>query len=486
MKGRFTIYILSFLLSLASCEHLEPQVFDRLSPNNYPKTPEDARTLVTGGYNILINFSDIGWRYRLIMNTATTDEFVCFWKDPVWETYSKFLWNSNSPHVTTVYGQYIKGISNCINIIEQLKPVQMDEGLKRRYQAEMKGIIALLAYTLYDFYGPTAIVTDPKITLDPTSSYQPERPTKEWMVEYIESTAKEAAGELPEAYGVSDYGRVTKGVALMALLKLYMHEKRWQDVVVVTKQIMDLKAYELERSYISIFAVSNEMNKEIILAVPYMASNFPQNVWLAHVLPSEYVEPNNIPIQKWGGYKVPWSMYDKYEPGDTRLKAIWGSLNTANGIVDLRSIKEPWAQMGAIPYKYPADPGSNGAAHGNDLVIYRYAEVLLSRAEALNHLQPLSDESITLLNRVRSRSDAEVVSKTDFVSATELNTFILDERFRELFLEGSRREDLIRHGKYLEEAKKRGANYTDETRLIFPIPQWAINENPKIRQNTGY
>jgi len=486
MKNKFITCLLGISLLFSSCENLEPQVFDRLSPNNYPKTAEDARTLVTGGYYILINFSDIGWRYRLMMNTATTDEFVCFWQNPVWEVYSKFLWNANSEHVVTVYGQYIKSISNCVNIIEQLNAVKMDEDLKRRYQAEMKGVIALLSYTLYDFYGPTAIVTDPKVTMDPTSTFQPERPTKEQMVAYIENIAKEAISDLPEKYNSADYGRLTKGAVLMSLLKLYMHEKRWQDVVTVTKQIMDLKVYTLQPSYLSIFAVNNEMNAEIILAVPYMVSNFPQNVWLASVLPSEYVEPNNIPIQKWGGYKVPWPMYDKYEKTDKRLEAIWGSLNTANGVVDLRSVKEPWAQMGAIPYKYSADPGSNGAAHGNDLVIYRYAEVLLSRAEALNYLQPLNNESISLLNEIRKRSSASLVSAADFRSGEELNNYLLDERFRELFLEGSRREDLIRHGKYLAEAKKRGANYTDETRLIFPIPQWAINENPKIRQNKGY
>ena len=128
----------------------------------------------------------------------------------------------------------------------------------------------------------------------------------------------------------------------------------------------------------------------------------------------------------------------------------------------------------------------HATASSNDWIIYRYADVLLLRAEALNNLDPLHAEAIELINAVRGRSDARLIKGADFASGSDLNAFILDERFRELFMEGHRREDLIRHGSYLSEAARRGASYTDETRLLFPIPQWAINENSKIKQNPGY
>lgn len=483
-----------FTACLVSCENLEPQIFDRLSPSNYPATAEDARTLVTGGYGILFQggyggFADISWQSRWVMNTATTDEFVCFWGGSVWETYEFFQWNDNSEHVTAkTYGPYIQGITNCVNIIAQLEPIDIDPDLKTRFQAEMKGVMALLAYTLYDFYGPAPVVIDPEITLDPNSApdFQPDRPTKEWMVNFIKETAREAADILPATYPTADYGRITKGTALMVLLKLAMKEKDWQEAVSLSSEIMQL-GYSLQNNYLSIFSVENEGNSEIIFALPSMVADSRHNNWLAHVLPSNYVEPNGIPIQQWGGYKVPWEMYDKFEEGDQRLEAIWGSVHIGNGeMVDLRSINEAWAQMGAIPYKYPADPASTGEAHGNDWVVYRYADVLLLRAEALNNLSALSSEAIDLINQVRGRANADLISASDFSNAQELNDFILDERFRELFMEGHRREDLIRHGKYLSEAEKRGSSFANETRLIFPIPRSAINENPKITQNPGY
>lgn len=491
-KYLILLLVSSVVCFFTACEKLEPQVFDRLSPSNYPKNAEDARTLVTGGYGILnrgsySGFGDISWQSRFIMNEATTDEFVCYWGGGVWETYAKFLWNSNSEHVTAkTYGPYIKAITNCVNISEQLKPIDMDGALKARYQAEMKGVIAILAYTLYDFYGPTAVVVDPAITLDPNTTFQPERPTKEWMLNFIKTTAREAADALPAKYEAADYGRITKGTALMVLLKLAMHEKDWQGAITVSKEIMDLNVYSLQASYSSIFTVNNEANAEIIWGIPCIVGNDRYNNWLAHTLPSEYVEPNGIPVQQWGGYKVPWKMFDKYQAGDDRLKSIWGSMNTSGGMKDLRSINEAWAQMGAVPYKYPADPASTGEAHGNDWVIYRLADVLLLRAEALNKLQPLNSEAIGLINQIRRRAKTAEISAAQFANGDALNNFILDERFRELFMEGHRREDLIRHGRYLSEAQSRGASYFDDTRLLFPIPQWAINENKKITQNPGY
>jgi len=486
------LFIGLFIGLLSSCEgSLEPETFDKLSPSIYPKTAEDARTAITGAYQVLnqgwAGYGGVGWQGRLIINEATTDEFVCYWGGSVWETYAKILWTANSDHVNgQTYFQYIKATSNCVNLIDQIKTIAITADLKTRYEGEMRGLMALLGYTMYDFYGPVPIVLDSKITSNPTSDFQPERPTKEWMVSYIKEQARLAANVLPVSYGKADYGRITKGTALMVLLKLAMHEKDWAEAAKISKEMMDLKYYGLQSSYLSVFAVDNEMNNELVFAIPLAVKD--GNVWLAHVLVGDYVEPNGIPIQAWGGYKVPWNMYDKFEEGkDERLKSLWRYLNTKNGIIDMRADpNHPNYKLGALPYKYSADPASNGERHGNDYVVFRWADVLLLRAEALNNLNGPTQESIDLIMEVRNRAKATAITLVQFSDKQSLNDYILDERFRELFMEGHRREDLIRNGKYLTEAIKRGAAYTDATRLLFPLPQKAIDENPKIKQNPGY
>lgn len=491
IKLLFLVIISSYLVS---CEgDLVPETFDKLSPENYPVNAEDARTLITGSYNILNQgvwggYGAVGWQQRLIVNTATTDEFVCFWGHYAWTGYRNFQWTNSGEHTAGIYGNYIKGITKCINTMTTVANIaELNEDLKSRYVAEMHGVISLLAYTLYDTYGPVPIVVDPEITNDPETDYKPERPTKEWMVSFIEESARKAADDLPVSYSAGDYGRITKGTALMVLLKLAMHEGNWNEAVSISNEIIDLNYYALQANYRSVFSVENEMNNEIIFAIPQNVTDA-GNVWLAHVYPGPYVSPDGIPIQKWGGYKIPWDMYDKFEEGnDDRLESVWRYINTANGIVDLKTIDEAWAKLGAIPAKYPEDPASTGMIHGNDYVVFRYADVLLLKAEALNRLNGPTQESIDLINEIRNRVNTTPIVLADYPTTEALNDYILDERFRELHHEGFRREDLIRHGKYISLAKERGAfNTDDNSRLLFPIPQSAIDENSNIVQNPGY
>lgn len=496
-----TLHILLLITLLVSCENLEPKIYGKQGEKNYPLNQQDITTMVTGVYGRMnlhsyLGLGDVSWQSRMIINTATTDEFVCFWVGEVWDVYRRFLWTASSEHVTAkTFAPFLKIITECVNTMYYMDQVQIDPVLKKEYTHQLKAIMAFHAYTLYDFYGPLEIVTDPAITLNSTSSYIPGRSTKEQMLEFIRTNAREAADGLPVVYGIQDYGRITKGMPLMVLLKLAMHEKDWQEAVNISDEIINLGYYKLQDNYLSIFSVENEMNKEILFPIT-MDANTRYNNWLAHVLPDIYEEPQRLPIQKWGGYKVPWNMYEKYwdktgQPpytpiADNRLQAIWHVINTKDGPLNLKEVDESWAQMGAIPYKYPVDPNGRGEPQGNDIIIYRYADVLLLRAEALHNLSPLCDEAIRTLNQIRQRAGTTLVSAGDFQSKEEFDDFILDERFRELFMEGHRREDLIRHGKYLDEARKRGAVHYDETRLLFPLPQWVINQSGGKGQNPGY
>jgi len=74
----------------------------------------------------------------------------------------------------------------------------------------------------------------------------------------------------------------------------------------------------------------------------------------------------------------------------------------------------------------------------------------------------------------------------DYAGAQQLRDRILQERGWELWWEGLRREDLIRHGSYLEVARQNGATNATNKNLLFPIPNWAIIENPNLKQNEGY
>lgn len=124
----------------------------------------------------------------------------------------------------------------------------------------------------------------------------------------------------------------------------------------------------------------------------------------------------------------------------------------------------------------------------------RYADVLLLYAEALTELSGnVSQEAINTLNLVRARANATLATTSGdgaITSKIALRSAILEERAKELALEGDRRWDLIRWGIYLdvmnsiEGSDEAGVNKVrDERHLLYPIPQDEIISNKHINEN---
>ena len=120
---------------------------------------------------------------------------------------------------------------------------------------------------------------------------------------------------------------------------------------------------------------------------------------------------------------------------------------------------------------------------GNGQVVFRYAEVLLSLAEAINE-QRGPAEAYQYVNMVRARAGV-----SDFAGMTQdqLRQAILDERGRELYAEGVRRQDLVRNGSLISNALTRGKTNAKSHMILFPIPNAVIVQGRGvIKQNPGY
>jgi hypothetical protein len=134
-------------------------------------------------------------------------------------------------------------------------------------------------------------------------------------------------------------------------------------------------------------------------------------------------------------------------------------------------------QCGARVAKFPFIEGSDRYI-SNDFPIFRYADVLLMKAELLWRTGGDIGEALALVNQIRSRGGAEPLND---LTADNL----LAERGRELFAEGHRRNDMIRFGKYFETRWEK-PEITPETRKLWPIPTSQIQANPNLQQNPGY
>ena len=117
--------------------------------------------------------------------------------------------------------------------------------------------------------------------------------------------------------------------------------------------------------------------------------------------------------------------------------------------------------------------------------MYRFADVLLMKAEALNELRKTEEAQIPL-NKVRSRAGLPACELTDY---SEMKEKIIHERRMELAFEGHRWFDLIRidGGDYaVSFLKSIGKNNVTKERLLYPVPQVEIDSNPLFVQNPGY
>lgn len=491
IKKITTYSLLLILMLFTSCEKgLEPEIYDQLSPSTFFKNADDAKAALT---NLYRGMMEGGWQsgYGFAMNgfavqsSQTTDELVCSWGSSDWQRLNMLNFDDGFSALTVHYNDLLPRITNATILLEKIGAIDMDAALKKRYLAEVKALRAHFSNILYNYYGPVSIVIDPVVAQDPAALPEA-RPTAEWMFKQIESDYKDAMADLPATYGASDYGRFTKGAAMMGLLKLYMKEKKWSDAIAIGNQIKDLEGqgvYTLMPEYEDIFKIENEQNKEIILAVPCRTDAWPNtNMWLAHCLPGDYRDPSGQALTAWGGYKMPWKTYDKFDPADERLNVLLAEYpTTGGGTINARAAGLP----GAIPVKYGADPSASGEAHGTDIVVWRYADALLLLAEAINEVNGPTTDAYDLVNRIRTR--AGLADLPAGLSKDQFRDRIMDERLFELWCEGARRDDLIRWGIYVQRAIDDGSVFADANKVLYPLPRKAVDESQgKINQNPGY
>ena len=474
-----------------SCTNLESEMYNVISTDMFPKNEADAESLVTASaygplsVNRIFTATYAGIQ---VMSEMTTDLGECQWNDAVWPDLLQVNFTSNSTAPTLFYKDYLRDISKMTLTMERISNVPMKDDVRNRLLAELHCGRGWLAYLLYDLYGPIQIATLDQLNNPLQDNFIP-RLSGEQMVKFIEDDL-EAAKVLPATYSKSDknYGRFTRGLVYTVLLKLYMHEKNWKKAVECGRELMKPEyGYKLEENYKDIFTLENEGNKETIWAC-ICSRGINQHMWQAHVLSSEY-PTKNPNIQKWGGYRIPWDFYHTFDDGDKRLVVLVGDFIGVDGVHYNEQNPGTVLLKGALPIKYAEDPDATGAENQIDWIVYRYADVLTLLAEAIvRDANNVTQEAVDLLNDVHTRAGLDAYMLNDFANVDEFLEAVLLERGHELWFEGARRSDLIRHGKYIEYARKyKHSSTAQEYMNLMPIPQSVIDESKgNIAQNPQY
>jgi hypothetical protein len=500
------------MLSAISCEDaLEPVIYSDLTPDNFFRTEEDLNNAVIALYN---SFST-GWGtvdqgvntyyaslYNIDQKTYVTRSMITtdeLYDNPDWDAnLVNFTWGPSTWLMTNYSGNNyeanypkIRFVARATEVIDMIpKATEVSQLVRDQYLAEAKVLRAWLMYILYDLYGPVNARLDPATLTDTTIT---PRPSTEEYCQQIETDLKEALVtstiSFPESYNddPGNWGRVSKNVARMLLLKLYMHNRQWNKAEVTAREIMAQNYYSLLPNYADVFNISK--NHEVIYALP--ANSASPNFWLAPIFPGEFAKGYagntlvEVDINGWYGFWMPWSYFNRFDTADLRRNTIISEyINDKNKV---RNQSSPGSMRGAIPMKYTLIPsGDVGPNFTMDMVVFRYAEVLLSLAEAINN-QRGPAEAFQYINIIRDRAGLPDWDLITIPNKANLKDSLLMERGRELYCEGSRRQDLVRNGKFIEYALARGAFGASDADTIFPIPQEVITEGRGIiKQNPGY
>ena len=469
-----------------SCTKLNYEEYTVLDVNAFPKNEEDLNALMIA--SVYAPFKGIFYgdeRSITSVGDVTTDLGDVNWVWPI--TKQDFVGGPSGDYVWSFY-RYVGKMNTMTLTLDRINKVDLAEEVKTRMIAETKCGRAFMGYLMYDWFGPVPIVPL-EIMEKPLEDIVVPRPTNMEMVAFIENNLKEAIPGLPARYNLGDanFGRFTRGLAYTLLMKLYMHEKRWGEAVEVGRELQKPEyGLGLMDNYKDIFTINNQGNKEIIWCNNRNSSS--GQAWLAFVLSSQY-PTNNKNIQKWSMYKVPWSFYNTFDPADKRLEVLVGEFLGLDGVLYNQANPGGYELgLGALPVKYGEDPNDLGTSSEIDLVVYRYADVITLLAEAIvREGNVITGEALALLNEVHTRAGLTAYQLSDFGGPEEFLSAILLERGHELWFEGARRTDLIRHGKYIEVGIVKGSVLTRPGFEVMPLPQTAIDEGRgEIIQNEAY
>jgi tetratricopeptide (TPR) repeat protein len=466
MKLIKNILILTSCLFALACSKVTEQVPESsITPLNFYKTASDADNAINSCYDALqgnpVNFEI--WGDGRTDMLASTDR----------SSSSDLQVTSGNISISNDYvswGSLYSGINRCNSVLKNVPNID-DAALaarKDRILGEAYFLRGLFYFYLARTYESAPMILEPYENL--SGNFFPAKSDRATLFEQVEKDLKLAESlvpDLPFSSQVENKGKATKAAIRATLADLYLWQKKYQAAADAASLVIASPAgYSLVSgdNFATIFTAKN--TTESIFEVQYNYT---------------YQEGNNNGITDiflpLGGSLTAGNL--RYQPSQALLNAL--PVNDKRAAITYKNTgtaPAPYRDANKLYVaKYPGTIVSNVLYQDANRIVYRLAEVILFRAEALNELNQVT-EAITLIDQIRTRAG---LAKTTATTQAAVRLAIENERFVELAFEGKRYYDLVRTGRYAQVT-----GFTNPNWLRWPLPAGEVTRNNNLVQNPGY
>ena len=436
----------------------------------------------------------------------------------LWQHMYRHSWSAGHDLPKNAWIYLYKVIALCNRSLEQIQAHRhlLQDQQYSMYQAEVRALRAIYYWYLLDLFGPVPLVTSSDVSMQEVRQSSRAEVWR-FAVSELEDTRWSLWAQYSQKPG-DCYGRVTFPVATFALAKLMLNAEVYSGTPQWLKTIeycddLEWIGYQLESDYQDNFIIHNENSQENIWTIPMdrdLYTNQQQNLYRSyhyrHAAAYGFTGENGSCATKrvlqifgcdtpdedprfqfnyWAG-----QVYDLYE--DLVTDRMGNPLVYYPWEVDIDLSGSPYVETaGARMKKYEVDKNAtkDGKLMDNDIVLFRYADALLMRAEAKFRLGGASYGSAD--GGTTAQQDFDAVRNRAGAPPRQLTLqTLLDERLLELCWEGWRRQDLIRFNQYESlfqgDAFDAKVDESDGHTRLYPIPADVIALNHNLVQNPGY
>lgn len=479
-------FVLVFVFAFTSCSDLlNEDLQGTYSSATFYKTEAHALLAITGVYNAasFVSTDNNLWVFGDVASDDATKGGLAGDQSDI-QFIDEFSYSRNNASLEKIWKRYYEGITRSNYLLLYGPDITMDETMKNRILGEAKFLRAYFYFNLVNIFGEVPMKLNPPINTDAIN--RPKSSTADVYAQ-IEKDLQDAAAVLETSY--TGVGRATKGAALGLLVKTFLYQQKWPDVLTTIVTLDALEIYSLQPVYKNNFIDSTQNNSESLFEIQHLSTQLPKTG--SHL--NQYFSPS-----KDNGYyfDAPLQNFvDEFEGRDPRLDYTVG--RAGQKWINGENFDPTWSATGFLQKKH-VQPKQEEPITGDaslNYVYLRYADILLMKAEALNESNQAA-QALAPLNAVRKRARESFLFDAglpgfgaiplnllpDVISTNQqtVRNAIRHERRVELGFEFHRYFDLIRYGEATAEAALPIDFKFSDNQGRFLIPQSELDTNPAI------